>query len=380
MTMQITTWWSRSRARPRGGQLLVLGALIALSVTFLLLTTVTIRPPVSPCTTPSFMQDADPAEVTLYFTPRSQQVSQVVSNYLVEPDSQLCTEAPYLLILVPSPPGAVNVRDAVRRTWGSAASGKWPHGTLAGKVAVVFVVGQRGLGESVQGSRQDNLTALRDEAEAHKDVLVADFHDSYRNLTRKVLAGLNWVSLKCPGARFVMKADQDTFVHVERLVSLLHNISQERPLSEAMLGETLCSEPVVRDPGGRVAVDPESYPFSVYPPYVRGGTYVLGGRLVPRLVNVSRYMPYLPVEDAFINGVLGHVLRVDHVHLPRVMQATACSLSPCLFVKARQLSATDVSPALMADIWKALSAGPHYCDGLRFLFTQACAWATNLFT
>nr|KAG5710389.1 hypothetical protein BaRGS_022207 [Batillaria attramentaria] len=373
--MQITPWWwPRARSRPRGNQLFVLLVLVTLSLAFVLLTTVHIRPGGTSCTTPIFLQNADPAEVAMYFTPRTQQVTYLVNRFLVEPDSRLiCNSAPDLLILVPSPPGDIEVRDAVRQTWGSAVTGKWPFADLTGKVALVFLLGHRGLA----GGGGTNLTALREESATHGDVLVGDFYDSYRNLTRKVLAGLNWATQRCPQAKFVLKADQDSFVNVERLLNLLKDISEVRPLSETMLGETLCTEPVVRDPTDRVTLDTGSYPFSMYPPYVRGGTYVLGGRLVPRLVNVSRYMPYLPVEDVFINGVLGRVLQVEHMHLPQVMQSVACPMTPCLFVKAGHFTSTDVDPDLMRSIWKVLQSGPSHCDGLRFVFSHACAWAVS---
>lgn len=314
------------------------------------------------------LQNADPEQIDTYFTLRSQEVSPSTSRFLVQPDSQTCSPPPDLLVLVPSPPEATVVRETIRQTWGSAAQGSWPRVTLTGKVVVIFLAGWR-----LDETGDDVMRTARREATLHGDMLIGDFHDTYRNLTHKVLAGLGWVAQNCAGAAFVLKADQDTFVNVDELFNVLSNLLQQEQMNDAILGEMLCTEPVVRDPASPVWVDTASYPFSVYPPYVRGGSYVLSGTLVSRLVNASRYMPYLPVEDAFISGILGHVLNVRHVNLPRVLQFMPCRLSPCLFLAASPLTATDVDPDLMMNIWGAVRDGSLQCPWWIYM----CAWVSN---
>ena len=368
------------RGRPRGvGQVALLGVLLLLLLSLFLLTATRIAPlaatpsfPASPCLSHPLASEADPRQVALYFTPRSRPITEVVSRFLVQPQPGLCSLQLDLLVLVPSPPGAEDVRDTIRDTWGSVVRTGWPHVQWERKVALVFVLGRH------PQPRRFNLTALRQEAVAHGDLLVGDFRDTYRNLTRKMMAGLHWVSRKCPRARYVLKADQDTFVNVAGLLAVLSQLQLAQPaLGNTVLGEVLCSESVNRDPASPVRVAASVYPFSTYPPYARGGSYVLPGALVAQLVNASRYMPYLPVEDAFINGVLARVLRAQHVHLPRVMRGLACSVSPCVFLTTQQLTATNVDLAMMRAIWSALLAGPRHCQQHASLWDWLCVWSST---
>ena len=367
----------------------------------------------SPCSTDPLSREADPRRVALYFTAGSRPVTEVTSRFLEVPDPGTCSQPLDLLVLVPSPPGAASVRAAVRDTWGSVVREGWPGLSRGGspsnarrrKVGLVFVLGRpppppppppppaaqltteggwffnsSAATYTTTTTEAAASTALKEEASQHGDLLVGDFLDTYRNLTRKMLAGLQWVSLHCPRAAYVLKADQDTFVHVDRLLEAVEELERSQPgvTTRAVLGEVLCAESVSRDRQSPVFVHPDTYPFSVYPPYARGGSYVLGGGVVGELVNASRYLPYLPVEDAFINGVVARALGLRHLHVRRVMQGLApCPLTPCLFLAAGQLTATNVGPQLMRDVWAAVRAGPDHCRRRASLWTRACVWAAS---
>ena len=62
------------------------------------------------------------------------------------------------------------------------------------------------------------------ESSKYHDVVAADFVDSYRNLTLKMMVGLKWVSRFCPHSRFVLKCDLDTFVNLPLLTRILPSI------------------------------------------------------------------------------------------------------------------------------------------------------------
>ncbi|KAL8593216.1 hypothetical protein ACOMHN_009871 [Nucella lapillus] len=361
------------RNRSCGRQLAVLTAVSCLLFLLLLLTTVHVPSvPAFTATHCSTRRQSNPDLHTLYFTPRSRPITKIVSHFLVQPSPQICSSRLDLLILVPSSPEAVHKRQVIRRTWGSVVSQKWPHSKSDRKVALIFLLGRKGGGEGF------DLKALRQEAGAHGDLLLGDFVDSYRNLTRKILSGLKWVSGQCTGrVSYVLKADLDTFVHVDLLLDITSQLQGDRPLTNTMLGELLCSESANRDPESRVYVDPSAYPFAVYPPYVRGGSYVLSGDIVTPLVNASQHLPLLPVEDAFINGVVARALNVQHVHVPGVMKGLACALSPCLFLGSGQVSATNVDPDMMQAIWRQLREGPQLCHHQASWWTDVCIWVSQ---
>ena len=55
------------------------------------------------------------------------------------------------------------------------------------------------------------------------DIIQADFLDTYRNLSLKDLALLEWTILHCPDVPFIFKGDDDIFLNVDNLVTLSQN-------------------------------------------------------------------------------------------------------------------------------------------------------------
>lgn len=53
------------------------------------------------------------------------------------------------------------------------------------------------------------------------DIVQEDFVDSYRNLTHKAIMALRWVSQNCQNAKLILKADDDIFINIFKLVG--HN-------------------------------------------------------------------------------------------------------------------------------------------------------------
>jgi hypothetical protein len=64
---------------------------------------------------------------------------------------------------------------------------------------------------------------LEDESNLYQDMVIGPFLDSYRNLTYKHVMALKWVHYHCPEARYVLKSDDDVFVHTPALQRLIAN-------------------------------------------------------------------------------------------------------------------------------------------------------------
>jgi len=144
-------------------------------------------------------------------------------------------------------------------------------------------------------------------AREHGDLLVADFRDSYRNLTLKVLRGLRWVRDNCAQVKFILKADDDTFVNLPLLVTFL----LERGRENSVYGFPYFSAIVKRK--GRWAVPQTTYPFSKYPVYMSGTGYVLSKDAAEKIVEASSSIPLIPIEDAFITGILAQVAGISRL-------------------------------------------------------------------
>jgi Galactosyltransferase len=109
-----------------------------------------------------------------------------------------------LVVVVHSAPDNEEFRDAIRSTWGGV-----------GGARVLFMVGRTS--DWLQQRRLDAEGLLQG------DLVQGSFHDSYRNLTYKHVMALKWVRYHCPEARYVLKTDDDVFVHLPDLLELISN-------------------------------------------------------------------------------------------------------------------------------------------------------------
>ena len=62
--------------------------------------------------------------------------------------------------------------------------------------------------------------------------------DSYRNLSTKVAALLNWVWQYCDDADFILKVDDDIYVNVQNLATFIQSY---RPTQRKIFGSTTTS-------------------------------------------------------------------------------------------------------------------------------------------
>ncbi|XP_070200902.1 N-acetyllactosaminide beta-1,3-N-acetylglucosaminyltransferase 4-like [Littorina saxatilis] len=299
-----------------------------------------------------------------FFQPRSQaQFSLDVYPYLHEA-RDTCDGPVDLLVLVPSSPAHLQRRQAVRHTWGSAVSGKpWAGDTedLGGSVVVLFLLGQ------VKDDRAVSEAFSR-EAQEHGDVVQwQGLLDTYYNLTLKVrslhidynklcllqvLLGLRWVRQHCRHARHVIKADDDTFVHVPRVLRRAWSPGWADSISGAFYKASPCRRT------GRYAVSRAAYPFDVYPPHVKGNVYVVPGEVVQRLVLVAPYLPYNNMEDVHVTGTLPRALGLSHhPFLQREFSVLPRPPHPCVFMDDVTLASQQVNPQLAYRIWATFTDG-----------------------
>uniref|UniRef100_UPI00358EC090 beta-1,3-galactosyltransferase 2-like isoform X1 n=1 Tax=Myxine glutinosa TaxID=7769 RepID=UPI00358EC090 len=131
-------------------------------------------------------------------------------EFTINEEKKCSREAPFLVMLVISHPSESKTRHAIRSTWGGVREVHYGKEQLLG-VLTLFLLGIPA-SMSIQA-------AVETESHIHKDIVQQNFVDSYRNLTLKVLMGMQWVSRYCPRAKYVLKTDSDMFVNVDLLVT-----------------------------------------------------------------------------------------------------------------------------------------------------------------
>ena len=214
--------------------------------------------------------------------------SYLGSDLLVEPK---CEKDLLLIILVASSPQNEARRNAIRKTW---ARDNIRSDTP--RYQTYFILGADGLSEPL-------LKSITSESETHGDVFLGSFVDSYRNLTRKVLRGMAWVSQVCD-PKYLLKTDDDCFVDPDILCEdLIAREESGRNGTYMYLGYRIQKSPVIRDPRDRWYVRKEDYLYSFYPPYASGFGYVISSLAIRRFVVLATLTKPFPVEDAYV-GVL----------------------------------------------------------------------------
>lgn len=199
------------------------------------------------------------------------------------------------LFLISSAMGNVDRRDAIRSTWG--------RDVLAfGANRLAFLLGA--------GNDSRLQSAIESEASVHGDVIQESFVDTYRNVTLKSVMMLRWTIRYCPGARFVVKVDDDTYLNAGNFFAAM----QFRP-GDAVYGKLFQKTEPIRDVANKWHVTPEEFPDSLYPDYVGGSAYVIGGDVVKALYRATGYVKPFPIEDAYLTGSCAQTAGVRRVHV-----------------------------------------------------------------
>ena len=221
----------------------------------------------------------------------------------------ICDETTvFILIFVHSAPDHFTERKLIRATWASLR-------TYQDKsIKTIFLLAQP-TNVSVQAD------IVRENVQ-HEDIIQEDFVDHYRNLTHKHIMGLKWVSRFCSHAQTVVKVDDDTFVHIFRLVQFLskdsyfarHNtsLSSMNTNTDIIYCSVYRNHSPRRDKSDKWYVSREEYPGDKYPPWCEGFAYITKPQVVRKLYDMSLQTRYYWIDDVYITGILAEKLNVTH--------------------------------------------------------------------
>jgi beta-1,3-galactosyltransferase 1 len=215
------------------------------------------------------------------------------------PNEGLCNTAlPHLLVIVPSAVVNFDKRSAIRETWGSAFKN---YNYKGYNVVLAFIVGK-----PLNSSLKSQISV---ESNAYNDIIQEDFIDNYQNLTLKSVMLLKWVDRYCREAEFVVKVDDDIYLDLDNLLSLL-NIHGKKML---IGGHLNCYAQPVRSKSSKWYMPYDIFPGSVYPPYALGWAYFLSGNIIHSLYKTALSTPLVHVKDVFLTGVVAKKLNISPV-------------------------------------------------------------------
>lgn len=166
-------------------------------------------------------------------------------------------------------------------------------------------------------------------------------------MTIKTLLGHKWIFTHCPSAQFYVKADDDVFVNMQRLVQQISWLQQTN-IKRAIMGP-LCRHSPVERGKGKWGISENDFPFTYYPFYAAGALYIMTSDIVEELFSMSEYVRPIHIDDVYITGILGVMVNVCHVgqismsyyRVPHV-----CAIISTL------TTAHNMTPQKMKEIWK----------------------------
>ena len=198
------------------------------------------------------------------------------------------------MIIVTTGPKNFERRDTIRKTWLASTPPDVRH---------FFPIGTGALS-------QEETQTLEYENSIHGDLmLLRDLHDSYENLTTKVLKCMTWLDDNV-SFYFLLKVDDDTFVRVDVIRS---ELKEKESVTNLYWGFFEGRANVKKR--GKWA-EKTWILCDKYLPYARGGGYVLSAHLVHFVAQNSRYLKKYRSEDVSM-GVWLAPVDVQRVHDPR---------------------------------------------------------------
>lgn len=213
-------------------------------------------------------------------------------SYFIINRSDACNESPLVVIIVASSITNWNLREAIRQTWAYG-------GERFAKI--LFLIG-RSKNERIE----DCAFAEEDK---YSDIIMANFVDSYANLSLKSIAMLRWVITHCPSLKFLVKADDDTFLNTPLLIRDLEKTAHRR----FIMGNVIALAKPVREPTSKWFTPNSAFNRSVYPTYVSGMAYVISSDAINDLYGASLRTPVFWLEDVYVTGLLANAVNIQHI-------------------------------------------------------------------
>ena len=238
-------------------------------------------------------------------------------RYLMNPRT-ICPIGTHLsyVVCMFSAPANFKAREEVRQTWAA------PNLLMGHPSRLVFIMGRP--------DEHQVLLKLQNESRIHGDIVMEDFVAAYDNLTYSSIAALRWVTYHCPNVSYVIKADDDVYVNIFKLVHILYTVYRNE--SRFFLCAAHYHAVIRRQCAGDVkfCLPKRTLPNKTHhPTYCAGPAYVFPRAVAVEIYNATRRITPLIVEDVYISGILRETINaslhaIQHGSSPLISVCQMC--------------------------------------------------------
>jgi hypothetical protein len=208
-----------------------------------------------------------------------------------------------LIILISSSPSNSKKRNGIRKTWGRVENwifyGRNPTVFRKHTYKTVFII--------ANPLSQNNISQnIQKEIASNHDILLGNFTDSYTSLLVKDFMAFKWaLSIDC---KYILKAVDDVYVNVPLIAMWLTNKYSRIP--KDLYSGFVQYKPPMRSKKPKHFLSNHVYGKDLFTPYCAGLSYLLSRNLVSRILDASRIIRPLEIDDVYI-GILVHYLGVQ---------------------------------------------------------------------
>ena len=194
------------------------------------------------------------------------------------------------LVIISSAPNNFRRRKAIRESWLSREAIMDEHYL----VVPVFQMGQ---------SKDKHVQLwLEEEAYEFGDSMMYNVRDIYQYLTLKTLVALSWADRYCAYIDYVVKVDDDAFLHLPNLYTAISVIASQTN-SHFILGYLCRHFNPPRNRKSKWYLPPEQFSGNVMPTFTAGWCYVMPRNTLTVILRASENLPLIRLEDVYVTGM-----------------------------------------------------------------------------
>lgn len=163
---------------------------------------------------------------------------------------------------------------------------------------------------------QEVRQKIKEEIDKYDDIILADYEDTYYNLTWKTVTNLRWISAFCNKRDndVYMIIDDDHRVNITLLMRYLNNTPREQRRT-SLLGRIAAHDGAFRNPGNKLYLSYKEIPWTKMCAYPRGFAQLIGADIVDNMAIASAYTRYNYVHEDVYLGLLAFKLRIPLINV-----------------------------------------------------------------